>query len=46
MVYYVYILYAESFDRYYKGHTKDLFRRFARHQAGKEASTAATGTPG
>lgn len=40
MSYYVYILYSESFDCYYKGHTQNLKERLLRHNAGLEKSTA------
>ncbi len=31
MAYYVYILYSLSYDRYYIGHTNDIFRRVEEH---------------
>jgi putative endonuclease len=40
MNYFVYILSAYEHKRYYKGYTKDLCERLARHNAGKEKSTA------
>ena len=41
MRYFVYILYSETAKRYYKGQTGDLIQRLARHNAGREKSTAA-----
>ena len=40
MRYFVYILYSETANRYYKGQTGDLIQRLARHHAGREKSTA------
>ena len=40
-MYYVYILYSESFKRYYIGSTKDITLRLARHNAGHSPSTVA-----
>jgi putative endonuclease len=40
MTYFVYILSAENHERYYKGYTKDLDGRIARHNAGRERATA------
>jgi len=40
MRYYVYILYAPDYDRYYKGQTQNLSLRLKRHQQGTEKSTA------
>jgi len=39
MKYFVYILYSESTDSYYKGQTSDLELRLARHNSGYEKST-------
>ena len=33
MTYFVYILYSESIDRYYKGHTNNIEQRLSRHSA-------------
>ena len=35
----LYILYSESFDQYYVGHSADLKDRILRHNAGKSLST-------
>jgi len=40
MRYFVYILYSATANRYYKGQTMDLTRRLAKHNAGREKSTA------
>ncbi|MGB5693512.1 MAG: GIY-YIG nuclease family protein [Flavobacteriaceae bacterium] len=40
MEFFVYILYSSKYDRYYKGQTSSLARRFHRHQNGKEKYTA------
>jgi putative endonuclease len=37
--YWVYILYSESTDSFYKGQTKDLEERLIRHKNGYEKST-------
>jgi putative endonuclease len=37
--YSVYILYSESLDRYYTGHTKDVMERLNQHNAGRTPST-------
>ena len=39
MPFYVYILYSESTDKYYKGQTNDLNARINRHNAGYEEAT-------
>ena len=39
MFYYVYILYSESTDTYYKGQTENLEERVERHNHGYEKST-------
>ena len=39
MPYWVYILYSESSDTYYKGQTDDLWERLNRHNNGWEKST-------
>ena len=39
MCYYVYILYSESTDTYYKGQTENLEERVHRHNKGYEKST-------
>ncbi|MFY0630994.1 MAG: GIY-YIG nuclease family protein [Flavobacteriaceae bacterium] len=39
MSYFVYIIYSEKFDSFYKGQTKDLKARIERHNKGKEKST-------
>jgi len=41
MVYTVYILYSESLDRYYTGHTQDLNDRLTRHNDGRSKATKA-----
>lgn len=33
-MFYAYILYSESIDRYYKGHTNNIIERLKRHNAG------------
>ena len=38
-MYYTYILYSETKDRYYIGHTKDLKLRLQRHNEGWSKST-------
>ncbi len=38
-MYYVYILYSESFDKFYIGQTNDLANRVKRHNAGSELYT-------
>ena len=40
-MYYVYVLYSESFNRYYIGCTKDIKNRLERHNAGHTPSTKA-----
>jgi putative endonuclease len=40
MTFYVYILYSESYDRYYIGQTKDVNDRLRRHNNGFEKFTA------
>jgi len=40
MKYYVYILYSESKDRYYKGSTSNIAERIERHNNGSEIATA------
>ena len=37
--YFVYIIYSESLDRYYTGHTQDALHRLTKHNAGYEKST-------
>ncbi len=37
--FYVYILYSESFDKFYIGQTNDLAARFSRHEKGYVKST-------
>jgi putative endonuclease len=44
MCYFVYIIYSNSLDTFYKGQTKDLFDRLNRHNAGQEKATR-YGTP-
>ncbi|HET9058077.1 MAG TPA: GIY-YIG nuclease family protein [Chitinophagaceae bacterium] len=39
-MFYVYILYAEKFDKFYVGQTNNLLQRLERHNAGKENFTA------
>ena len=39
MKYYVYILYSESADSFYKGQTSNLEERLIRHNEGKEKAT-------
>ncbi|WP_420317266.1 GIY-YIG nuclease family protein [Ekhidna sp.] len=38
-MYFVYILYSNSCDKYYKGQTNDLEDRLKRHNAGYENAT-------
>jgi len=40
-MFYTYILYSESFDRYYVGHCEDLRARLLRHNQKKVPSTKA-----
>ena len=40
MKYFVYILYSEGFDRFYKGQTQNIDTRLARHNSGTEKATA------
>ena len=40
MKYYVYILYSESADSFYKGQTSNLKDRIIRHNSGNEKATA------
>ena len=40
MVFFVYILYSDRYQRYYKGQTADLVRRLERHQKGLEKFTS------
>jgi len=40
MKYYVYILFSEAFDTYYKGQTNNLQERVLRHNSGFEKATA------
>lgn len=40
MSYFVYIIYSEKFDAFYKGQTKNLAQRLERHNKGLEKSTA------
>ncbi|WP_421874750.1 GIY-YIG nuclease family protein [Marinoscillum sp.] len=39
MPFFVYILYSESADKYYKGQTNNLEDRLKRHNAGAEVAT-------
>jgi putative endonuclease len=39
-VYFVYILYSPSFDRFYIGQTQDMENRLKRHSSGIEKATA------
>ena len=39
MQYHVYILYSQSLDKYYVGHTKDLNDRLTRHNNGRSKYT-------
>ena len=41
MVFHVYILYSESFDKYYVGQTANLQDRVLRHNSGTEKATKA-----
>jgi putative endonuclease len=41
MSYYAYILYSESYNRYYKGHCENLDERIKQHNAGKTRSIKA-----
>ena len=38
MMYYIYILYSEEFDKYYIGHTSDVDRRLIEHNETSENS--------
>jgi len=40
MMFYVYILYAASFNRFYIGQTSDVSKRLQRHNSGNEKSTS------
>ena len=40
MKYFVYILYSEAFDTYYKGQTYNVLERVHRHNSGREKATA------
>ncbi len=40
MKYFVYILYSEAFDTYYKGQTNNVHERVQRHNSGREKATA------
>ncbi|MBT8302039.1 MAG: GIY-YIG nuclease family protein [Maribacter sp.] len=40
MKYFVYILYSETFDTYYKGQTNNVEERVSRHNSGFEKATA------
>ncbi|MGC1471315.1 MAG: GIY-YIG nuclease family protein [Psychroserpens sp.] len=39
-MFYTYILYSKSLDKYYKGHTKDLDSRLKRHNNGESKYTS------
>jgi len=39
IMFYVYVLYAEKFDKYYIGHTNNLDARIARHNSYREEYT-------
>ena len=41
MDYFIYIIYSESFDRYYVGLSKDIDSRLKTHNSGKVKSTKA-----
>jgi len=41
MIYYLYIIYSKSFNRYYTGHTDNLIRRLHEHNSGHTKSTKA-----
>jgi putative endonuclease len=43
-MYYTYILYSPSVDKYYVGSTEDLERRFSEHNSGRSTYTK-TGSP-
>lgn len=43
-MYYVYILYSKSRDRFYTGHANDVGDRFIRHNQGRSKATK-TGRP-
>ena len=40
-IYYVYIIYSITLDKYYTGHTIDLNKRLIEHNTGKSIFTAA-----
>ncbi|MGB5498816.1 MAG: GIY-YIG nuclease family protein [Maribacter sp.] len=40
MKYFVYIIYSEAFDTYYKGQTRNVLERVRRHNSGREKATA------
>ncbi|MDZ7796030.1 MAG: GIY-YIG nuclease family protein [Candidatus Marinimicrobia bacterium] len=44
-MYYTYILYSKSTDRYYVGYTSDISRRSEKHNHGNSGSTK-SGIPG
>ena len=35
MIFYIYILYSQAFDKYYIGHSEDPWRRLEEHNSGK-----------
>ncbi|MBK8774788.1 MAG: GIY-YIG nuclease family protein [Ferruginibacter sp.] len=39
MAYFVYILYAADFDKFYIGQTADVDERLLRHNSGREKAT-------
>ncbi|CAG5082847.1 GIY-YIG nuclease family protein [Parvicella tangerina] len=43
-MHYIYILFSETLDKYYKGQTNNIQNRLARHNAGYEKYTK-NGTP-
>jgi putative endonuclease len=40
MAYFIYILYSESFDRFYIGQSQNVNERLGRHNKGYEAATS------
>jgi putative endonuclease len=38
-MFFTYVLYSKNFDRYYKGHCKDIEQRLREHNSGKTQST-------
>ena len=45
MIYSVYILYSQTIDKYYVGHTDNIERRLSEHNSGKTRYTSTQGNP-